>query len=107
MTRREQWISFYTAALAGTADPRINPGEEVADRSESAAWAARQAETVADEAMARLDARDFPEPKVQALMLTARNVWKAAEHKGEKATVPAHLLATLGEALKAFDEGAS
>lgn len=97
MTRREQWISFYTAALTGQLADPVSAADDADD------VAAR----CADRAMARLDARDFPEPKVQALMLTARNVWKAAEHKGEKATVPAHLLATLGEALKAFDEGAS
>ena len=90
MTRKEQWISFYTAALAGNcADPNLGAVE-----------AEDNAADTADLAMARLDARDFPEPKVQALLSAARNVWGRARSDGG-------LMATLGEALKAFDEGAS
>jgi hypothetical protein len=90
VTRREQWISFYTAALAGNC----------ADSTLSCAQAAKAAEETADAAMAIADARDFPEPKVEALLSAARNVWGRARSDGG-------LMATLGEALKAFDEGDS
>lgn len=97
MTRREQWIQFYTAALNGLcAYPVDAEKEAVAD----------SAAEIADAAMGRLDARDFPEPKVQALLLTARNVWKAAEHGAQRgAYVPDHLLATLGAAIRDMEAG--
>lgn len=101
MTRREQWIRFYEAALAGTADPRISEGE-VLNAERSATWNAEQAERVANAAMARLDAREFPEPKVRALLLAARNAWKSASHKDGVAMVPSQLLATLGAAIADF-----
>jgi hypothetical protein len=104
MTRREQWISFYTAALAGTADPRVNPGEEVADCLESAAWAARQAETVADEAMARLDARAFPKPKIASLLEAANAVWGSAVTASNGRLVRNDLMAALGKAVTDFEE---
>ncbi len=91
MTRREQWIQFYTASICGlSAYPEDAEQESIAD----------SAALMADAAMARLDARDFPEPKVEALLSAARNVWGRARSDGG-------LMATLGEALKAFDEGAS
>lgn len=89
MTRREQWIQFYTAALVGCS--------AIPELPEDAA--ARAAAKTADEAMAQLDARDFPEPKVRALLLTAQTVWKAASHKNGFATIPSHLMATLGAAI--------
>lgn len=90
MTRREQWIQFYTAAINGLC---AYPGDAEKDA------VADSAAEIADAAMRRLDARDFPEPKVQALLLAAHNVWKAASHRNGVATIPAQYMATLGAAI--------
>jgi len=96
MTRREQWISFYTAALTGSAASPYDP-----DAIDVVAA------DIADAAMARLDARDFPEAKAEALQTAARDVWRSAQHKGDSATVPAHLLAALGKALASLNDGSA
>lgn len=97
--RRQQWIRFYEMALTGTADPRVGP-DEILNAERAACWVAEQAERVADAAMSRLDARDFPPTKVDALLAAARQVWEQAEHGAKQgAFVRDHLLATLGKAL--------
>jgi hypothetical protein len=64
--RREQWISFYTAAPTGHCGD-LNP--ERADIF---------AEQSADLAMVRLDSRTFPKPKVAALLEAANAVCGSA-----------------------------
>ncbi len=50
--------------------------------------------------MDRLDGRDFPPTKVEALYKAADNVWGCAEHGSQRrAFVADHLLAALGKAL--------
>ena len=56
--RRALWLRFFASALAGTADPRIEPGEHF-DAEYSARWVAEQAEAVADAAMARVERLDL------------------------------------------------
>ena len=56
--RRALWLRFFASALAGTADPRIEPGEHF-DAEYSARWVAEQAAMVANAAMARVDCLDL------------------------------------------------
>ena len=100
MNRRDQWIRFYEQALAGTADSRGDDETFNADRS--AVWIAEHAERVATEAMARLDARDFPGPKVEALIKSAREVaFFAGLGEGP---IPPVATDALGKALASFGE---
>lgn len=90
MTRREQWTRFYERALTGNCT----------DQNQSCHDADENAAKSADLAMARLDAKDFPEPKVQVLLKAADSVWGTAEHGAQRgAYVADHLLVALGRAI--------
>lgn len=56
--RQAQWLRFYEAALTGSAGLSYPDDGEVQKR-------VRSAERIADAAMARLDARDFPPNKAE------------------------------------------
>ena len=90
MNRRDQWIRFYEQALAGTGS-RLDADATTAD-----------AVDIANSAMARLDARDFPEPKVEALIKSAREVaFFAGLGEGP---IPPVATDALGKALASFGE---
>ena len=90
MSRRDQWIRFYEQSLAGNC----------ADQNQSPIDSDKNAAKSADLAMARLDAKDFPEPKVQVLLKAADSVWGTAEHGAQRgAYVADHLLVALGRAI--------
>ncbi len=94
MTRREQWISFYTAALAGNC----------ADQNQSSADSDKNAAKSADLAMARLDALAFPKPKIAALLEAANAVWGSAVTASNGRLVRNDLMAALGKAVTDFEE---
>jgi hypothetical protein len=91
--RRAQWIRFFEAALGGLcADPNMTDNVVTA------------AERMADTAMARLDARDFPKPKVALLLRAAEAAWDMAEHHERGRIVPDHLMVNLRRAIAAMAE---
>ena len=88
MTRREQWISFYTAALAGHC---VDLTPERAD-----AFAAQSA----DAAMARLAERAFPKPKIVTLLEAANAVYGSAVTTSGGHLVRDGFVALLGKAIE-------
>lgn len=92
MTRREQWISFYTAALAGHC---VDLTPERAD-----AFAAQSA----DAAMARLDALAFPKPKIAALLEAANAVYGSAVTTSGGHLVRDDFVAAMGKAIADCEE---
>ncbi len=94
MTRREQWISFYTAALTGQLADPVSAADDADD------VAAR----CADRAMARLDARDFPKPKIASLLEAANAVWGSAVTATNGRLVRNDFMAALGKAITDFEE---
>ncbi len=94
MTRREQWIQFYTAALAGNC----------ADTNQSSADSDKNAAKSADLAMARLAERAFPKPKIVTLLEAANAVYGSAVTTSGGHLVSDGFMALLGKALAAFDE---
>ena len=93
--RRQQWFVFYEAALTGSAGqgPCASMGEE------DARVVSVNASRIADAAMARLDARDFPPTKVAALVRAADAVWSEAVLTGKVCVVDEQIHDALGKAL--------
>ena len=95
--RRAQWIRFYEAALAGATRSSLCAPEQYD-------VIATDAERIADAAMARLDARDFPPSKVEALISAAAIAWGTATVVPDGQCVSDHHMAALGKALAALKE---
>ena len=90
MTRREQWTSFYTAALAGNC----------ADQNQSSADSDKNAAKSADLAMARLAERTFPKPKIATLLEAANAVYDSAVTTSGGHLVRDDFMALLGKAIE-------
>ena len=100
MTRRAQWISFYTAALMGSGGPATTSIVLATDADDAAEGAAR----IADAAMARLDARAFPKPKIASLLEAANAVYGSAVTASGGHLVRDDFMAALGKAITDFEE---